>query len=772
MPNNSGISSEAKAEEEFETVKGITTNQAWKASLPRQVQGVIIKTKRLLGIYPKGLTLLLCVILSTITYANSYNYNPVVSDPPAVTSLTLDWEFTFGMGYVFAEQGLVSGRDFNFTYGPLGQLLFALPYLLFQNANLYSAFYTFFFLGSLLYWIMFALFLMAFRKLDWKYSAFIYLVCLFMQLNSAWVGSRALAILLPALVFARALSAPNLARRLLLSLVTGLACFTVFLYTYEIGIYSLAGCTICCGLFMMLGLVNRYATRFRFWFRFILPLPFPFPFRLGSVSSLVSRIRQQFSVPDLLSPFQTLPILLVIWVVFVAGNLGISLLFKLSSSGYENFFDFQLFVLEMVRGYSQVMGRVEGLTWFKISIVLLLAGYVIWFLVVNLRTLPVQRTYLFVSLLIPALLHTKTLLTRSIAPFYLFVTLPLVFLLIGYPGWQAKQNRPVWLAILIVFMVGWGTLSLGPATAVTDWVEGKNDVPAKVADFVTYNNTTTSISTPTAAPENKVLTALRQQVDPNPQTKLFTFPYHYSYAPALGKVNPHALVQSYVAMTPALQEKVVKELDQSLPSVEVLFSSEVPYKSDVVDDVPDPTRSPHIFEYIVSRFEVKAKAENIDLNSSLLIDGHFLVLKPRATPRNLSGVSLTYRQEGPTIRLTTPQSCTLVRLTSRIVYPVGRWLTRPNPLVAQFSLAGKPVVIPPNYPVQGIKVVPLEIGKSFTTYLPMYERNGANYRDLFSNRPVAGRNWDTINFISLSSGVLGVDANEIRIEKVECVNLV
>jgi hypothetical protein len=656
--------------------------------------------------HAKWLVLLACMFLGFAIFMYRYDHDPVSGDIPALQRIPLDAEYAIAMRYLLAD-GQLAGRDFHFTYGVVGQLIFAIPKLV--HSGLYESYNLFFLTYGFLYWSLFAIFLFSIKKLDWKYIGFIYLLFLFMQaINGNAV--RSLVLLFPALIMVNALKANKWKARIGWSLATGLVCFAGFLFTYEIGIYTLAACGAVCGGLLVLGLANN-----------------------------------RLKIPDLLQPVQAGAIGGIILGVFVVSNLILSIIFKLTSPNYENLFDFQYYALEMIRGYSNVMGRVDGMTLLKLIIVLLLVAYVAWFIIVNIKILPIAESYLFIALFVASLPQIKTLFSRASAPFALFMCLPLVFVIIGFPGWKARHNRFVWSAILVLYIVCWGSFSAGPFTAITGMLDGTHNVAGKIED----------IFKPSQVAPNVVSPQIKNLLDPNPQVKLFTFPYQYSQALAFGKQNPHPLIQSYVGMTFPLQDKVVRELEQSLPNVEVLFSGEAIGKgSDIVDGTPDPTRNPRIFEYIFSRFEIK---------QDVAVDERVIVLKHRATPRGFQGIPLEYTQTELGIALKKPTKCTMVRLTAKIDYPITRQLTHPNPFMAHFNLGAAPVV--------DIRVVPLEIGKSFSTYLPLYERNGLAYREMFANRTVAGREWDILNFKTMDSGYLAVDYSNLKVEKVECIQL-
>jgi hypothetical protein len=681
---------------------------AVERSSVRSVQSLAFRQRlsNILSANAKWLIIVACIFLALATFLNRYGYDPVKYDLPAIRAIALDEEYVVAIGHLLG-QGKVAGRDFHFTYGFVGQLFFAAPTLL--NSGLYEAMYSFMFLGCLFYWSLLGVFLLSIKKLDWKYSAFICLLFLFMQ-SIDWNVTRSLMLMFPALIMVNALKANKWKARIGWSLATGLVCFAGFLFTYEIGIYTLAACGAVCGGLLVLGLANN-----------------------------------RLKIPDLLQPVQAGAIGGIILGVFVVSNLILSIIFKLTSPNYENLFDFQYYALEMIRGYTQVMGLMWGFNLLKLVVVVLLVAYIIWFIIVNLRVLPITESYLFIALFVVALSQIKSLFSRSAAPFALFICVPLVFVLIGFPGWRARHNRFVWSAILVFYIVCWGTFAPAPFAAVTATFEGNNNLPGKVEDMLKPARINPTLASP----------QLKSLLDPNPQVKLFTFPYQYSQALALGKQNPHPLIQSYLGMTFPLQDKMVRELEQSLPNVEVLFSAEAPGKgSEIIDYTPDPTRTPRIFEYIFSRFEIKR---------DVLVDDRMLVLKPRATPRGFEGIPLEFDYNGGTVRLKQPASCTLLHLTSKIDYPPTRQITRPNPLTAFVRLDDKLLL--------EMRVVPLEIGKSFSTYLPLYPTNGVSYREMFANRTVVGQSWNVISFVPTTSGYLGVDPSSVKVEKIECIRL-
>lgn len=671
---------------------------------------------RILKPYTKSLVLLACCFIIFAYVLTSFNFDPATLTyaqyQKTIPTLKIDQEWPVGFTFLLSE-GKIAGRDFFFTYGFLGQLFTVSPTLITGKASPFSALPV----SNLIYtsWTLlaFSFLLLLIKKLNWRYSGFIFLFLILTGFMLVWPPFRLILTILNGLVLIKALTAKSWLTRILLAGLSGISCFLVMTFTFELGLYGLAIMFALCGGFAGLALLQR-----------------KWPLR-----------------SDLLSPFGYLSIAGVALAAFIGCNLLISLYFKLTSPTYQNFFDYQIYSLEIVRGYNFIMGNVpKTLSWFKLFIFGCLLGYVGWFIIANFKIFVLSELYFFCMLLLDALIWLKSMFTRtneSLTPAWMIF---FVFLLTGYKGWETitKRRPQLWLALLIISFCTWHFITFEPLKAASAVVEGNNNLVGKLGRFAEYE----------ADPKPLLPADILNQLDPNPKVQLFTYPYQYSMSGIVNKQNPHATLQNYVALSTALQDKVVASLQKTLPNVEVLFGINF-IKTAPIDAVADITRSPIIFEYIYTHFEIK---------KDILADDGYLLLKPRAQVKPLVGQELKYQLDNSnpatvTVKLSQPASCNMLRITPKISYPLTSYLGRPSGFTYTFYN---------NYGLMVTgRLVALEAGKPFTTFIPLMQHR--QYQDIFANRSFEPWVWHTLTIEADDTGILAVNPNSFGIEKIECI---
>lgn len=666
--------------------------------------------------YAKFLVLVGCYCL-----VFAYNLSFFIFDPATIsfaqyrkplTMFTIDQEWPLGLTAEFLTGGR-AGRDFFFTHGLLGQFFVAIPSLLIGKNSAFSGFPIINLVYTSLMVFIFIGVLLSIKRLDWRYSGFIFVFLILTSFMLSWIPLRPLLGIISGLLLVKTLCARTWLGRSWLAGLTGLSCFAVMSFTFESGLYSVFVALGICIFFAGLALIN-----------------------------LKNPLRS-----DLLSPLTYLAVAGLIFGAFFLCNLLLSIYFKLSSPDYQNLFDYQIYSLELVRGYNFVMGSAPpNLTLFRVFTFAAMLGYVIWFILANFKKFVIKELYFFCVLFLVATVWLKSIIIRGGDSLIQAWLLFFVFLLAGYKGWESstRQLPRLWLIILLISFCGWHKLTLEPIKATADVFEGNNNVFGKVSSILEY-----APNLATLIPKD-----IASQLDPDPKVQLFTYPYQYTMSNIAGKQNPHSMLQSYLALSTVLQDKVVADLHKTLPAVEVVWGINF-LKTTALDGVPDITRNPIIFEYIYSHFQIK---------KDILADGGYLLLKPRQQVKPLTGQELSYKLDNSnpaniSISLNQPAACNMLRIQSKINYPLTSWLGRPTGFSYSFYN---------NYGLMFTsRMLSLEAGKSFMTFLPMFEHK--RYQDIFANRSFEPYSWHTLKIEADDKGLFAVNPTSFNIEKIECI---
>jgi hypothetical protein len=625
---------------------------------------------------------------------------------PAASSMGVDEPWTMGLAAAL-QQGQVSGRDFNFTYGPLAQLLAALAIPLTSSRSAISAFPFI----LLLFWIasivLFSTIVLLLDRVNWKHAFLIFLIATGLNLFSEPNSFRTLSLLLCAALLYRALGEPSPRKRLLGSVLTGFSALLAQLFTIEMGVYA---------VFLTTSLLLIFA---------------------GFAS-----LRRCLIANEMHPPLDYFKILGCFLAAFVTGNFMISLAFHLSSPN-GGFFDYQRFGIEIMRGYSLTMGSAWELTTLQTAALCLVGVYVIANIFAMAR-LSISQHSLPITLLACSLISLRTAFLRSDVGHITSALGPLIFLFIILAGYQLRNrwNTGLWFGCLVVLFATWPWSGLYAFSNLSDVVRGNVSLVQKITRM-------------RAGPVNlsSVLPSGLAALDNAEPAPMLTFPYETHIAVALNRRIVAPSLQAYVANTKLLQEHFVAELEKWGKDLEVIYGIDG-LGSGTIDGVQEVSRLPVIFSYLYRHFE--AASEEI-------FDSGFAVMHRRTTPRELVFSNVLFNsveESGRAIELRPHQTakCSLVRISLAVEYPFLALLGRPSGFQLTFFDG--------NNPIQQTRMVALENGREFSTFVSLL--SPGEFGRLLGNGETAVSQWDRLRLEYPEADRLDVRPRRVKATALGC----
>ena len=638
----------------------------------------------------------------------------IVQAPPTPSSyqqVDLDQAWLISLGALL-QRGQISGRDFYFTYGPLAQFLSWIGVVIRGSGLVTDAFPIILLCYETTIIVLLAILLALIRRITWKHALFIYLVLTLLQIPFFYAAFRPLLVMVCASLLGYTLSTASRRKRLALAASVGALCFVAQLFTAELGVYALLG-TGCVLLFC--GIVTRFA-----------------------------RLLQR---SDLWPARAYAEIFGVVVGVFTFGNLVISILFKLFSASYANLFDYQKYILEVMRGYNNTMG---GISWQLSSVASLglglVAVYVVGYMMMAIRRLKSSDAFLLLCLTTFGLIQLKGLVTRSDAGHIMLALMPLVivFLLIAQ-DWLTNRVHIAWAGLLVVLLTVWPITTLTPLKQMQAGLQGQISLRTRIQRVFT------SPATPQSFLPPDLLSDAGDRSTPR-----LTFPYENHMGLALGHNLVVPVLQGYSAHTQLLQKFYVDRLETQGNNLEILYGLDS-VVSDPVDGVQHVTRLPIIFDYLYRNFELK---------SFHRYGSGYYLLERRQTPVTINATNLNFttRDLGSanlTLNLNQPASCSLVRMAITIGYPVTSLLGRPAGLTMRFTSQ--------DTEIQRSNLVAIESGSVFTTYVSLTDAN--MMYTVFGSAGSQVKTWDSLQIAPRETDSLSVLPNRVDIHRLECIDL-
>ena len=294
-------------------------------------------------------------------------------------------------------------------------------------------------------------------------------------------------------------------------------------------------------------------------------------------------------------------------------------------------------------------------------------------------------------------------------------------------------------------MITWPVASLQPFGGLNRTISGHVPLRTRLSEAHLQNTPRQQIASA------NVIAAIRPDAD------LLTFPFDNYLAIGLRQRLVAPVLQSYSAGTPRLQEAYVQQIEQRKGNLEIIYGLDG-LGVDPVDQVQDITRLPRVFDEFYRNFELKTPA---------MLGKGFVVLKPRLQPTadgDLRSIILPFTAvPGPnnsqTLNLATPASCSLIRLTSKLGYPITALIGRPARPGLKFS-DGSTLVLDTG-------LISLEPGQSTATYLQLLD--STDFPKIFGSGPVPTKRWDKLQVVIRSTGFLDVGPSSFEVNKIECL---
>ena len=627
----------------------------------------------------------------------------------AAGETALDASWLMGLATTF-QQGLISGRDFHFTYGPLSQLLAAWGVSITGSGSAFDAYWMIVFLFLSVSIIITSVVILLIDQLSWKHAIAVYLSIAWMNLIFDVPTFRVLLIVLMAVLIYRMLVAISFTRQAWWAVLAGLFCFTEQLATPELTIY---------GLLTLIIVIGIHAARSR-----------------------------EFA--------KSLALLGISVAIVVIANFGISIAFMSTSADYRSLFDYQRYTLEVMRGYQNMMGLDWDISLARTFGFLGVGAFTVYATLRIWRTGPREDGYLFLCLLVASLISLKSATVRSEVGHVTQALKPLIFtfLLLGQ-GFLIHSDRSkfidrylrqgCWMALFIGLLLLWPWTALYAVNDLRLLATGEISAPSLE-----------QLSSKRAAAESILPAELVHDSPGAVSTPMLNFPYQNYMAILLKRPVFAPVLQSYSAGTEELQRFFVDRLElQRKRGLDVTYGLD-DVASWPVDGIQTISRVPIIFEYLYRNFELRSIQQN---------ENGIYLLESRSQPREIVDSDLSFEPQAlmplsGEVKLPQPVHCGLVALQVRMTYPMTLSLSKAAGIQLTFRAGNQ--VLQSNY------LKPIEPNQPFRTYVSL--TRPAEFYRFFASEPVPARAWDSIRYSSIEPDWLGVAPNRVQIQKVECVN--
>lgn len=522
-------------------------------------------------------------------------------------------------------QGVISGRDYYFTYGPLGQAIVSVGAILRPNVEIIDRLPLLLVGFHILTILLIVTILACIPFANWR-TSLVTLVVLFAVVDFN-LSTRPLISTLSVVLIARALSTHSSYTRNLLCFLVGTLALIGQLVTFEIGPLIMI---VSISLIIVVLLLRT----------------------IGNITE-----------PSILTVNQSLRAMAILTSTYLIGNLLVSVLFKLSSPEVIGLFDYQYYNFELANSYSHTMVTPWVLdTTFAVVISLMLI-YIISIIVISFKSISANRQYLYIGLGGLAALQLKSALIRNDLGHVVLAITPLIilFLLVTYESQAQKSFRVIGILLTLALIAA-------PPWA-GEWIKSSVN---SVTNLSIIRERLHMVRTFEVSPSEIASDELIQVLDA--QSYILNFPYENIIAVALKQKNISPIIQAYSAHNTMLQQYYINQVEKVKNQTEVIYCT----NSVLIDGVEHITRSPLIFDYLLRNFELK--------NNQLHLNG-CVVLKPRQKPIDLpltiNNFETIKNDEFQRLVLSNTTDCTLVRIKMSIDYPPTIILGRAAPVEVQ-----------------------------------------------------------------------------------------
>ena len=619
----------------------------------------------------------------------------VVGDPAADDASSL-------LGLAAALQhGAVSGRDFQSMYGPAAQFVAWIATMATTTRSALDAYGMITFVFCAASALLTAVMLLICDRISWQQCAIFYAFAVFLNLFFDVFDIRTVLLLLNAAFAYRTIVAETVPRQMAWATASGLLCFVSQLVNFELGIC--AAIAVFCAL-----IAGSVLTR-------------------DTVVVLGAE---------------------VFVATFAVANLGLVILFSLTSSTYGLLFDYHNYALEILRGLHNSMGTLWALSWPKTVVLLIMSAYVVARCVAAAWGPDPWEASLLASFAFAAVIWLKTALVRSDISQIAFAFTPMIVILclLSTIEWTLLQRRIAWLAACAVIFV-WPSFNLSAPSDVWESMRGGASLRTLIRAI---HATRKPLDAPLQA--NLITPGLRDRQD----VSVLAFPYDNYITVGLRRPFFAPVLESYAASTEPLEQYYVRALErQRRAGLEIVYSLDkglVP----PVGGVQAITRSPIVFEYLYKHFEIVGTEEHAD--------AHY-ILRPRLQPRDTALEELRFSipkqvVDSGILKLSAPSACGLVQLEIQILYAKNPRIFRPGSIELSFRNNNDVVW-------QGA-VRPLTPNEAFVTYIsPLPPQT---FHKVFGNGRVQSMVWDNLEYHASGADLLGSAATRIDVTAIRCVD--
>jgi hypothetical protein len=557
-----------------------------------------------------------------IVLARSY----VPRDPAALEGSSL-------VGLAAAmQQGAISGRDFQSSYGPAAQLLAWAATTLTATGSALDAYGMITFLFCAGSAVLVGVMLLLGDRISWQQAAVFYAFSILLNLFYDVLDIRTVLLLLSAVLAYRAIASETLAQQTVWATAAGLLCFIGQLVTFELVLYI--GVVVVCSLIAGAVLTRNASV-------------------LYGIEAFIATV--------------------------AAANLGLAAFFKLTSSTGTLLFDYHNYAMEILRGYHNTMGVLWGLPLTQTVVLLAAVLYVLTICVISAWKSDALDAVLFASLAFAAVVWLKTAFVRSDVPQIALAFTPAVVLLsfLVTKEWGSPKGRLAWIVTAGAVVLVWPSFN---ASAATDlWQVVRAEVSAGAAMRRLYSN---------RRPLDESLQAslITPDLTDRSAIPLLAFPHDNYIGVGLRRPFFAPVLETYGASTRSLDQYYVQGLHrQKQAGLDIVYG---PDRGDVTSGALQAiTRTPAVFEYLYRHFELASREEHRD--------GHY-ILRAAYQPRDAAveplKFSIPQQSVGSGIlKLNAPSACGLVRLDVRIEYSKYPSIFRPSGIEISLSNADEPV---------------------------------------------------------------------------------
>lgn len=518
------------------------------------------------------------------------------------------------------QQGAISGRDFQSTYGPAAQALAWLCTKVTLTRSALDAFGLMTFSFSAVSLVLIGGMLLLCDRISWRQAAAFYGFSLFLNLFFNVFDIRTALLLLSAVFTYQIVAAVNVTQRTAWAAATGLLCFFSQLVSFELGIYS--GIVVVSALIAGTALTRDNEV-------------------LHGAGAFVA--------------------------TFTVANLALVAFFALTSSGQTMVFDYHNYAIEMLRGFHNSMGILWELSLLQTITLAVASLYVLAMCARAVWKSEHLESVLFVSLAFAAIVWLATASVRSDVAHIAVAFTPMVVILSFLVPRDLREPKEVgvWAAIAVAVILAWPTSILAAPKDLMKVARGQVGAEETLRGLHSTRrpldkSVQESLTTPDQAGRGNV--------------PLLAFPYDNHIVVGVRRRLFAPVMETNGVSTPFLQQYYLRALQKQQHA-----GLEIVYGLDRTDDpwsggVQAITRTPDVFEYIYRNFALVSNEEHAD--------GHYILRpvyeQPQAVIEPLKFTAVQKSLDSGLVRLDLPSTCGLVRLEMKLVYNRSPKLFRPS----------------------------------------------------------------------------------------------